>query len=217
LCDEHGLYVVYEADIESHGMYYGKYSLAKHPNWEKAHVDRMVRMVKRDRNHPSIIIWSMGNEGGNGVNFFKGYDAIEANDKTKRPVQYKRPYKDYDGNLYDMDSNTDIIVPQYPSPVRFEEVVRSKTDRPYIPSEYAQAMGNSTGNFQDYWEIIELYDNLQGGFIWGLIRQYGRPMKRESGTMLMEVIMVKICRRIILFSTIESYFQIGHPSLHYMK
>jgi beta-galactosidase len=171
LCDEHGLYVVDEANIESHGMYYGKYSLAKQPTWEEAHVDRMVRMVKRDRNHPSIIIWSMGNEGGNGVNFFKGYDAIKANDKTKRPVQYERPYKDYDGSLYDMESNTDIIVPQYPSPARFEEVGRSKTDRPYIPSEYAHAMGNSTGNFQDYWEIIELYDNLQGGFIWDWVDQ----------------------------------------------
>ncbi len=171
LCDEHGLYVVDEANIESHGMYYGKYSLAKQPDWEKAHVDRMVRMVKRDRNHPSIIIWSMGNEGGNGVNFFKGYDAIKANDKTKRPVQYERPYKDHDGNLYDMDSNTDIIVPQYPSPARFEEVGRSQTDRPYIPSEYAHAMGNSTGNFQDYWDIIELYDNLQGGFIWDWVDQ----------------------------------------------
>ncbi|MCO4820455.1 MAG: DUF4981 domain-containing protein [Flavobacteriaceae bacterium] len=171
LCDEYGLYVVDEANIESHGMYYGKYSLAKNPSWEKAHTDRMVRMVARDKNHPSVIIWSMGNEGGNGINFFKGYDAIKANDNTKRPVQYERPYKDYDGSLYDMDSNTDIIVPQYPSPGRFEEVGKSKTDRPYIPSEYAHAMGNSTGNFQDYWDIIEQYDNLQGGFIWDWVDQ----------------------------------------------
>jgi beta-galactosidase len=171
LCDIYGLYVVDEANIESHGMYYGKYSLAKQPNWEKAHVDRMVRMVQRDRNHPSVIIWSMGNEGGNGVNFFKGYDAIKANDKTKRPVQYERPYKDYDGSLYDMDSNTDIIVPQYPSPALFETIGKSKTDRPFIPSEYAHAMGNSTGNFQDYWNIIEQYNNLQGGFIWDWVDQ----------------------------------------------
>ena len=171
LCDEYGLYVVDEANIESHGMYYGKYSLAKNPSWENAHVDRMVRMVERDKNHPSVIIWSMGNEAGNGINFFKGYDAIKANDNTKRPVQYERPYKDYDGSLYDMDSNTDIIVPQYPSPARFEEVGKSKTDRPYIPSEYAHAMGNSTGNFQDYWDIIEQYDNLQGGFIWDWVDQ----------------------------------------------
>ena len=171
LCDEYGIYVVDEANIESHGMYYGKYSLAKKPSWEKAHVDRMVRMVVRDKNHPSVIIWSMGNEAGNGVNFFKGYDAIKANDKTKRPVQYERPYKDYDGSLYDMDSNTDIIVPQYPSPALFKEIGKSKTDRPFIPSEYAHAMGNSTGNFQDYWDIIEQYDNLQGGFIWDWVDQ----------------------------------------------
>ncbi|MDO5977490.1 glycoside hydrolase family 2 TIM barrel-domain containing protein [Flavivirga spongiicola] len=171
LCDIYGIYVVDEANIESHGMYYGKYSLAKKAEWENAHVDRMVRMVKRDRNHPSVIIWSMGNEAGNGVNFFKGYDAIKANDLTKRPVQYERPYKDYDGSLYDMDTNTDIIVPQYPSPARFEEIGRSKTDRPFIPSEYAHAMGNSTGNFQDYWDIIEQYDNLQGGFIWDWVDQ----------------------------------------------
>ncbi|WP_034062092.1 glycoside hydrolase family 2 TIM barrel-domain containing protein [Lacinutrix jangbogonensis] len=171
LCDTYGIYVVDEANIESHGMYYGKYSLAKNPDWEKAHIDRMLRMVARDKNHPSVIIWSMGNEAGNGVNFFKGYDAIKANDKTKRPVQYERPYKDYDGSLYDMDSNTDIIVPQYPSPALFEEIGRSKTDRPFIPSEYAHAMGNSTGNFQDYWDIIEQYDNLQGGFIWDWVDQ----------------------------------------------
>ncbi|QTE22056.1 glycoside hydrolase family 2 TIM barrel-domain containing protein [Polaribacter cellanae] len=171
LCDIYGIYVVDEANIESHGMYYGKYSLAKKPNWEKAHVDRMVRMVKRDKNHPSVVIWSMGNEAGNGVNFFKGYAEMKANDKTKRPVQYERPYKDYDGSLFDMDSNTDIIVPQYPSPRLFEEIGKSKTDRPFIPSEYAHAMGNSTGNFQDYWDIIELYDNLQGGFIWDWVDQ----------------------------------------------
>ena len=171
LCDQYGLYVVDEANIESHGMYYGKHSLAKKESWENAHVDRMVRLVKRDKNHPSVIIWSMGNEAGNGVNFFKGYDAMKANDKTKRPVQYERPYKDYDGSIWDMDTNTDIIVPQYPSPATFETVGKTKTDRPYIPSEYAHAMGNSTGNFQDYWDVIEQYDNLQGGFIWDWVDQ----------------------------------------------
>lgn len=171
LCDLHGIYVVDEANIESHGMYYGKYSLAKKPSWEKAHLDRMLRMVKRDRNHASVIIWSMGNEAGNGINFFKGYDAMKANDKSKRPIQYERSYRENDGTLYDMDTNTDIIVPQYPSPADFEEMGRSKTDRPYIPSEYAHAMGNSTGNFQDYWDIIEQYDNLQGGFIWDWVDQ----------------------------------------------
>ena len=171
LCDIHGIYVVDEANIESHGMYYGEHSLAKKESWENAHVDRMVRMVERDKNHPSVIIWSMGNEAGNGINFYAGYKAIKANDKSKRPVQYERPYKDPDGSLYDMDWNTDIIVPQYPSPARFEEIGRSKTDRPFIPSEYAHAMGNSTGNFQDYWDVIEQYDNLQGGFIWDWVDQ----------------------------------------------
>lgn len=171
LCDEHGLYVVDEANIESHGMYYGKYSLAKKPSWEDAHVERMVRMVERDKNHPSVIIWSMGNEAGNGVNFFKGYDEMKKHDRSKRPVQYERPYKDYDGNILDMDSNTDIIVPQYPSPATFEMIGKTKTDRPYIPSEYAHAMGNSTGNFKEYWDIIEQYDNLQGGFIWDWVDQ----------------------------------------------
>ena len=171
LCDLYGIYVVDEANIESHGMYYGKYSLAKKANWENAHVDRMLRMVKRDKNHPSVIIWSMGNEAGNGVNFYAGYKAIKANDKSKRPVQYERPYKDRDGSLYDMDWNTDIIVPQYPSPATFERIGSNKTDRPFIPSEYAHAMGNSTGNFADYWEIIEKYENLQGGFIWDWVDQ----------------------------------------------
>jgi len=171
LCDLYGIYVVDEANIESHGMYYGKYSLAKKSNWENAHVDRMLRMVKRDKNHPSVIIWSMGNEAGNGVNFYAGYKAIKANDKSKRPVQYERPYKDRDGSLYDMDWNTDIIVPQYPSPATFERIGSNKTDRPFIPSEYAHAMGNSTGNFADYWGIIEKYENLQGGFIWDWVDQ----------------------------------------------
>ncbi|WP_034046044.1 glycoside hydrolase family 2 TIM barrel-domain containing protein [Wocania ichthyoenteri] len=171
LCDKHGIYVVDEANIESHGMYYGKYSLAKKESWEKAHVDRMIRMVERDKNHPSVIIWSMGNEAGNGINFYEGYKAIKAHDITKRPVQYERPYKDTDGNLLDMDWNTDIIVPQYPSPATFEYIGKHKTDRPFIPSEYAHAMGNSTGNFQDYWTIIEQYDNLQGGFIWDWVDQ----------------------------------------------
>ena len=171
LCDEYGIYVVDEANIESHGMYYGEHSLAKKENWEKSHIDRMTRMVERDKNHPSVIIWSMGNEAGNGINFYAGYNAIKAIDKSKRPVQYERPYKDYDGNLYDMDWNTDIIVPQYPSPATFERIGQNKTDRPFIPSEYAHAMGNSTGNFQDYWDVIEKYDNLQGGFIWDWVDQ----------------------------------------------
>jgi beta-galactosidase len=170
LCDLYGIYVVDEANIESHGMYYGKYSLAKKSDWMDAHVDRMMRMVERDKNHPSVIIWSMGNEAGNGTVFYNGYNAIKVLDKSKRPVQYERTYTK--GNsLYKMDKNTDIIVPQYPSPKTFETIGQKKTDRPFIPSEYAHAMGNSTGNFADYWEIIEKYDHLQGGFIWDWVDQ----------------------------------------------
>jgi beta-galactosidase len=171
LCDQYGIYVVDEANIESHGMYYGKYSLAKNEDWKKAHLDRMLRMVKRDKNHPSVIIWSMGNEAGNGVNFYEGYKTIKANDKTKRPVQYERTYKEKNTDLLNMDWNTDIIVPQYPSLNTFKRIGAAKTDRPFIPSEYAHAMGNSTGNFQDYWDVIEQYDNLQGGFIWDWVDQ----------------------------------------------
>lgn len=171
LCDIHGIYVVDEANIESHGMYYGEHTLAKKENWKEAHVDRMLRMVDRDKNHASVIIWSMGNEAGNGINFYEGYKAIKAADMSKRPVQYERTYRERDASIFDMDWNTDIIVPQYPSPATFEKVGQHKTDRPYIPSEYAHAMGNSTGNFADYWEIIERYDNLQGGFIWDWVDQ----------------------------------------------
>jgi len=171
LCDKHGIYVIDEANIESHGMYYGKHTLGNKPEWKKAHLARMTRMVERDKNHPSVIIWSMGNEAGNGVNFFAGYDAIKALDRSKRPVQYERTYRDGDATYFNMESNTDIIVPQYPRPSTFEKVGQSITDRPFIPSEYAHAMGNSTGNFQDYWDIIEKYDNLQGGFIWDWVDQ----------------------------------------------
>lgn len=170
LCDEHGIYVVDEANIESHGLHYGERSLAKFLEWEKAHTDRMLRMVKRDKNHPSVIIWSMGNEAGNGVNFYAGYEAIKAADRSKRPVQYERTEI---GNRYalEFDWNTDIIVPQYPSPATFEWFGQHRLDRPFIPSEYAHSMGNSMGNFQDYWDEINKYPQLQGGFIWDWVDQ----------------------------------------------
>jgi beta-galactosidase len=170
LCDEYGLYIVDEANIESHGMGYGKTSLAKDPLWEKAHLERMTRMVKRDKNHPSVIIWSMGNEGGNGVNFYEGYKTIKALDRSLRPVQYERTEV---GSRFalDFDWNTDIIVPQYPDPYTFKWFGEKLLDRPFIPSEYAHSMGNSTGNFQDYWDVINQYHQLQGGFIWDWVNQ----------------------------------------------
>ena len=170
LCDEYGLYVVDEANIESHGLYYGERSLAKFPEWEEMHVDRMVRMVQRDKNHPSVIIWSMGNEAGNGVNFYAGYKAIKEADRSRRPVQYERT-EIGSRHALEFDWNTDIIVPQYPDPATFEWFGQRLLDRPFIPSEYAHSMGNSTGNFQDYWDVIDRYPQLQGGFIWDWVDQ----------------------------------------------
>ncbi|BDD08142.1 beta-galactosidase [Fulvitalea axinellae] len=169
LCDEYGIYVVDEANIESHGMYYGEKSLGKKESWKEAHIDRMLRMVERDKNHPSVIIWSLGNEAGNGVNFYEGYKAIKAADATGRPVQYERVHLNH--HIFVFDWNSDIIVPQYPGPDYLEWYGQHKTDRPYIASEYAHSMGNSTGNFQDYWDVIERYPNLQGGFIWDWVDQ----------------------------------------------
>lgn len=170
LCDIHGLYVVDEANVESHGLYYGERSLAKFPEWEHAHLDRMIRMYQRDKNHPSVIIWSMGNEAGNGVNFYAGYKALKETDRSKRPVQYERVEV---GSRYALqfEWNSDIIVPQYPSPWCLEYFGKLKLDRPFIPSEYAHSMGNSTGNFHDYWDEINKYPQLQGGFIWDWVDQ----------------------------------------------
>lgn len=162
LTDEHGLYVVDEANIESHGMgYQPEVTLGNDPDWMAAHLARTRAMVERDKNHPSVIIWSLGNEGGNGVNFHATYDSTKARDPS-RPVQYERSLQ---------DRNTDIVVPQYPRFERMIEYAENHDDRPYIMSEYAHAMGNSVGNFADYWDVIDRYPNLQGGFIWDWVDQ----------------------------------------------
>jgi len=161
LCDKHGIYVIDEANIESHGMGYGKESLAKDPEWEAAHLDRIVRMVERDKNHPSIIIWSMGNEAGDGVNYTTCYNWIHERDAS-RPVHYERA---------GLGANTDIYCPMYSRISYIEKYASKSQDRPLIMCEYAHAMGNSTGNFQDYWDVIEKYDHLQGGFIWDWVDQ----------------------------------------------
>ena len=161
LCDQYGIYLIDEANIESHGMGYGEKSLAKDPVWEKAHVDRIRRMVERDKNHPSIIIWSMGNEAGDGVNFEAGYKWIHNRDSS-RPVHYERAGK---------GSNTDIYCPMYAGIQHMENYASEPRDKPLILCEYAHAMGNSTGNLQDYWDVIEAYDLLQGGSIWDWVDQ----------------------------------------------
>jgi beta-galactosidase len=168
MCDKYGLYLIDEADVESHGMGYDKdITLADKPEWEAAHLDRMKRMVERDKNHPSVIIWSMGNEAGDGHNFLNGYKWIKARDLT-RPVQYERAEKSTNAT----ERHTDIWADMYATIEYIEAYAKDpKNDRPMIMCEYAHAMGNSTGNLQDYWDVIEKYPKLQGGFIWDWVDQ----------------------------------------------
>lgn len=174
LCDKYGIYVVDEANIESHGMGYDiTKTLGNKPDWELAHIQRMQRMVERDKNHTSVIIWSMGNEAGNGYNFYRGYLWIKNRDKS-RPIQYERATAGaWDGKDLKYEWNSDIIDPMYSSPNKMEEYILANPhpDRPYIQCEYAHAMGNSMGNFKDYWDVYRKYPNFQGGFIWDMIDQ----------------------------------------------
>jgi beta-galactosidase len=173
LTDTYGFYVVNEANIESHGMGYdrakGK-SLANNLDWTEAHLFRTRNMVERDKNHPSVVIWSLGNEAGNGYNFYQTYLFIRSRDKM-RPVQYEQAGHEW---------NTDIVCPMYAKPQHIEHYANNFTDRPLILCEYEHAMGNSIGNIKDYWEIIEKYSNLQGGFIWDWVDQ-GLAAENEKG------------------------------------
>jgi len=160
LCDEHGLYVVGEANVESHGM--GNYdeSLAKWPIYELAHLQRNMRNVQRNWNHPSVILWSMGNEAGDGPNFDKCYDWIKETDPS-RPVYFRARYR----------RNTDIHCPTYRSYKQCVEYLESDPDKPFIQSEFAHAMGNSMGGYKEYWDLIRKYPQYQGGFIWDFVDQ----------------------------------------------
>ena len=162
LCDEYGLYVVDEANIESHGMGYdpGK-TLGNNPLWEKAHIDRTRRMFERDKNHASVIIWSLGNEAGYGCNFQATYKWIKTRDLS-RPVQYERAGHEW---------STDIYCPMYEGVGSLLEYASKKQEKPLIECEYAHAMGNSTGNLVDYWDAIDNNEQLQGGFIWDWVDQ----------------------------------------------
>nr|WP_315221886.1 glycoside hydrolase family 2 TIM barrel-domain containing protein [uncultured Flavobacterium sp.] len=174
LCDKYGMYVVDEANIESHGMGYDiTKTLGNKPDWELSHLERMKRMIERDKNYPSIIIWSMGNEAGNGYNFYRGYLWIKNRDKS-RPIQYERATAGtWDGKDLKFEWDSDIIDPMYSSPNKMEEYILANPNpsRPYIQCEYAHAMGNSMGNFKDYWDVFRKYPNFQGGFIWDMIDQ----------------------------------------------
>jgi beta-galactosidase len=170
LCNKYGLYVIDEANIESHGMGYGEESLAKDEAWKGAHLFRTRNMFERDKNQPSIIIWSLGNEAGNGVNFMATYEYLKSADQT-RPVQYEQAHG---------GENTDITCPMYMTIGDMVKYAQGNPVKPLIQCEYAHAMGNSVGNLQDYWDAIEKYDALQGGFIWDWVDQ-GLLTKNEDG------------------------------------
>lgn len=162
MCDEYGLYVYDEANIESHGMGYdlkkGK-SLGNNPDWLHDHMYRMENAYERNKNYPSVTIFSLGNEAGNGYNFYQIYLWTKEKEKQlmNRPVCYERALWEW---------NTDMYVPQYPSSAWLEEIGAEGSDRPVVPSEYAHAMGNSTGDFHGQWNAIYKYPHLQGGYIW---------------------------------------------------
>ncbi len=169
LCDRYGLYVCDEANIESHGLgaalqapYDPKKHIADDPSWQGIHHDRIDRMVERDKNHPSVIIWSMGNECGDGRIFEAEYAYLKQRDPS-RPVQFEQA---------GTRAHTDIFCPMY---MRMDKIrnyaLSADTYRPLILCEYAHAMGNSLGNFQDYWDLFEQYPTLQGGFIWDWVDQ----------------------------------------------
>lgn len=177
MCDKYGLYLIDEANVESHGIGYDKdVTLADKPEWYAAHIDRITRMVERDKNHPSVIIWSLGNEAGDGHNFLNAYKWIKKRDRT-RPVQYERA--EHSTNA--PERHTDIWCPMYARIEYLENYAKDeKNDRPLIMCEYAHAMGNSVGNLQDYWDVIEKYPILQGGFIWDWVDQ-GLLKTNEAG------------------------------------
>ena len=178
LCNELGLYVYDEANIESHGMYYNLRkggTLGNNPEWLKPHMYRTINMYERNKNHPSIAIWSLGNEAGNGYNFYQTYLYLKEKETgalgMNRPVNYERALWEW---------NTDMYVPQYPDAKWLETIGKKGSDRPVVPSEYSHAMGNSNGNISAQWEAINKYPNLQGGYIWDWVDQ-GLLQKDENG------------------------------------
>ncbi len=171
LCDQYGLYVIDEANIESHGMGYNPdRTLGNNPIYMEAHLARVRAMLERDKNHPSIIFWSMGNEAGDGVNFDTCYNWLKQRDPS-RPVHYERA---------ELRHNTDIYCPMYPDVEYLAEYASKLQERPLIMCEYAHGMGNSTGNLQEYWDVIESHPQLQGGSIWDWVDQ-GYEKRDENG------------------------------------
>ncbi len=173
LCDRYGLYVIDEANIESHGMGYGPASLAKDTTWLPAHMDRTRRMYERSKNHPAIVIWSLGNEAGNGVNFERTYDYMKSIERT-RPIQYERAEQNY---------NTDIYCRMYRSVdelLAYARQTEPKVYRPFIMTEYLHAMGNSCGGLREYMEVFETEPIVQGGCIWDWVDQSFREIDADG-------------------------------------
>ncbi|HZK92867.1 MAG TPA: glycoside hydrolase family 2 TIM barrel-domain containing protein [Prolixibacteraceae bacterium] len=183
LCDEYGIYVVDEANNESHGIGYDiTVTLANRPSWKDAHMLRVRRMFERDKNHASVVTWSLGNESGNGYNFYECYLWLKQRD-TIRPVQYERAVSDY--KTYSTEFNTDIINPMYCNPPSMLEYAKNIPTpvKPFIMCEYAHAMGNSLGNFKDYWDIIRGNPkHFQGGFIWDFVDQGLQKITEKGDT-----------------------------------
>lgn len=170
LCDIYGIYMVAEANIESHGMGYGDKTLAKEPTYEKAHLERNESNIKIYKNHPSIIFWSVGNEAGYGPNFEKAYDLVKAYDPS-RPCQYEQAGQ---------NGKTDIFCPMYYDYGGCDKYSQGDNPRPLIQCEYAHAMGNSMGEFKEYWDMVRKYPKYQGGFIWDFVDQ-GLRVKNKQG------------------------------------
>lgn len=164
LCDRYGLYVTAEANVESHGMGYKDRTLARRADYRKAHLERNERNVVRNYNHPSVIVWSLGNEAGYGPNFADAYDLVKQMDPS-RPVQYEQAAINAGGK-------SDIYCPMYLDYTRSERYCKDSTQhRPLIQCEYAHAMGNSMGGFKEYWDMIRQYPKFQGGYIWDFVDQ----------------------------------------------
>ncbi|MBQ0020896.1 MAG: DUF4981 domain-containing protein [Bacteroidales bacterium] len=177
LCDEYGLYVCAEANFESHGMGYGEDRLAQNPDYKQTIVERNIANFKVQRNHPSVIFWSLGNESGYGDNFEAAYDAVkklETEFGSTRPVQYEQAYQD-------MNKKSDLYCPMYADYNNCENYCKSDKPRPLIQCEYAHAMGNSMGGFKEYWDLVRKYPKYQGGFIWDLIDQGIHGVSKKTG------------------------------------
>lgn len=163
ICDQYGIYLVAEANLESHGHRRGENAIAMRPDYKNAHVERNQRNVERNFNHPSVIFWSLGNEAGYGPNFEAAYEWVKKEDAS-RPCQYE-------GAIWNKDWKTDIYCPMYAGYQAVEKYAKGKDPRPFIQCEYAHGMGNALGGFKEYWDLYRKYPNLQGGFIWDFVDQ----------------------------------------------